>query len=802
MRLIFKNFIFTLKRYRTSSLLNIIGLAVAFASLYIILVQVHYDLTYNRAIKDCERVYRLEHVSWYSTGKYMCWLNRPFSEQIIRTVSGVEAGGTAYSGGQESDVCTNQNGALVEYVVRASQMSMPIIDVLGFEAVQGTFSNLENPNSVIISESAAKKLNLSVGDVMYQGSKPDSANAATVVAIFKNFAQNVDWSQVEVFANIGERSINDQSEWSYNYFIKLNSANDTAAFNRQVADMVKKYLVESGVDPNTDEYKQELKRGGYRILPLSQTYFSPDSENAPGRVGNRTTTYTLFGIAILIVLIALINFINFFFAMVPIRIRSVNTYKIFGSSLASIRLNFIFESIGLTVIALLLAYVLVLCVQTSSIANLISATITLSENCLVLCVTVISAFTFAFLGSVYPSFYITSFSPAMVIKGSFASTKAGQYLRYTLIGLQFTISIALIICAMFIRLQHGYMMRYDMGFNKENLLTVDVPYKIPSQLNTRDAFTAKLLQNPQIKDAAWAAGAMVAESRMGWGRNFKGKTINFQCYPVSWNFLRFMGIHVEEGRDFSESDEVKENGTFIFNEYAKNSFNLLLEDLMPGHAGETSIAGFCKDFNFKPLQYGISPLAFYIFGSNAWWRPSHLYFRTTSNADIPAVITYVKQCIAEFSPQSNVAKIDIRFFDEELQRNYDKEQRLTSLVTIFTLISVIISLMGVFGLVMFETQYRRKEIGIRRVHGATVGEILAMFNTRFIRIVLICFVIATPISYYIIDRWMGSFTYRSPLHWWVFATALLAILIITVATVTLRSLHAATENPAHSIVSD
>ncbi|MDD3201694.1 MAG: FtsX-like permease family protein, partial [Bacteroidales bacterium] len=160
---------------------------------------------------------------------------------------------------------------------------------------------------------------------------------------------------------------------------------------------------------------------------------------------------------------------------------------------------------------------------------------------------------------------------------------------------------------------------------------------------------------------------------------------------------------------------------------------------------------------------------------------------------------YVKDVIVEFDPSLNRSKIDIIFFEEELGAQYKKEKQLTTLVTLFTLLSVIISLMGVFGLVMFETQYRRREIGLRRVHGASVGRILAMFNVKFIRIVLICFVIACPVSYFVMDSYLSKFAYRVPLYWWVFALALVVVLLITVAVVTLRSLKAATENPVNSI---
>ncbi|MEG0517321.1 MAG: FtsX-like permease family protein, partial [Bacteroidales bacterium] len=392
-----------------------------------------------------------------------------------------------------------------------------------------------------------------------------------------------------------------------------------------------------------------------------------------------------------------------------------------------------------------------------------------------------------------------SFPAAMVLKGSFSASKSGKRLRMILIGLQFTISIGLIIATMFIKMQHNYMMQYNMGFNKEMLLSSYIPNKIISTVEQREAFANKLKENPQIKDLSFSDGNLIAPQRMGWGREFKDKEISLQCMPVSWDFLRFIGIEIVEGRDFSREDEFKENGTFILNQTACKEYEITLQDKLSGHNGPTEIAGICKDFNFKPLQYGITPFSFYVFGAKGWRMPQHLYLRTTQNADIPAVIEYLKNTIMDFSPDTRRDKLEVEFFDQELGRQYKSEQKLTILISLFTALSIIISLMGVFGLVLFETQYKRKEIGLRRVHGSTVGQILGIFNMKFVRIILVCFVIAAPLSYIIVDHWLSTFAYRTPIHWWVFAIALCVILLITVVIVTLRSLKAATDNPIDAI---
>ena len=400
---------------------------------------------------------------------------------------------------------------------------------------------------------------------------------------------------------------------------------------------------------------------------------------------------------------------------------------------------------------------------------------------------------------VYPALYITSFPPALAIKGTVGSTTKGRTLRYVLIALQFVISISFVICAICIKRQHSYMMNYDMGFNKEYLLTADLPI---GSFQARETIQGELLKSTHIKDVAWAAGPLVNTTRMSWGRPFKDGQIGFDSYPVSWNFLRFMGIEVVEGRDFTESDEVSENGVFIFNQVAKNKFGLTLEDRITGHRGVTDIAGFCEDFQFRPLQYELTPFAFYIFGKEPWWQTTHLYIRCEAGAKVSDVTEALHETVHNYAPDYPVEKLNVNFFHHELGYMYQKEKNLTTLVTLFTVIAIIISLMGVFGLVIFETQYRRKEIGVRRVHGSTIGEILQMFNLKFAKLLLICFIVAAPVSWFVIDYYYSTFAYSAPISLWIFALAFSMVAVIVSAVVTVGSLKAATENPVSSLKSE
>ena len=286
---------------------------------------------------------------------------------------------------------------------------------------------------------------------------------------------------------------------------------------------------------------------------------------------------------------------------------------------------------------------------------------------------------------------------------------------------------------------------------------------------------------------------------MTWGMDFKGKHVDFNCYFVSYNFLKFMGIDVIEGRDFTPSDEKSDMGTYIFNEEAKKRFNITLEDRFPAITVEDAqIAGFCEDFKFTPLRYKGGPFAFFIQGKNRFREPWYIYIRSAAGATYQDVLQAVRNTVAEM-PHLNPDQVQVEFFDKELGAQYEKEEKLVCLIGLFALLAIIISLTGIVGLLRFETNYRRKEIGIRRVHGATVLEILQHFNRRYLKILLVSFVVAAPLSYYLADYYYSTFAYRAPIHAWIFVAALAVVLLVTVTVVTLCCYRAASANPAESI---
>lgn len=811
MKIAFRNFLTTLRRYKISSLLNVIGLTLAFTAFYVIMTQVWWELGYNRSLHEADRIYLVENEDWYEPGKWSSWLNRPVPERVIASTAGVEVGGCMW-GGFGSGTCWTSNEPSFGYnkfSASCGSVSLPFLDVFAFRSVEGDVHDIGKPKSVIVSREAAERMRVGVGSLIWVDTdEPQPDGAMEVVAVFEDFPDNSLLGECEVVKNLGETNLYTTSEWSFNYFVKFRPGADPDEFARQWTnvnqEMQREAAEKRAAAGDAADDDDESGIYGVRLSPVSELYFESDSQ-APCRQGSVVTTYTLLGIAVLVIVLAFINFVNFFFALVPVRIRTVNTFKVFGAPASSLRFNFVFEAFGLVLIALLAAWYVSFALQGTEFASYISASLALSQNLEVVGLVAVVAFVMALAASLYPAWYITSFAPALVVKGSFGGTRSGRRLRTLLLGVQFFISIGLIIATSFIRLQHDYMMHYDMGFDKENLLAVRLSER---GVVSYDALRQKLLSDPQVKDVTGATSRLVSVGRMGWGREFKGRQVAFQSYVVQPDFLRVMGIPITDGRDFLESDFDKELGTMIFNEAARREFEMQVGDRINGFVSpDEQIVGFCADFNFKPLQYGVSPFCFYLLPKkiqqeNYWHLPHVVYVRMTPGADIAAVTAHIRRCIAEVDPRTEPGDIVVRVFDEELGLEYDNERKLTAIVGLFALLAVVIALMGVFGLVLFETQHRRREIAVRRVMGASRGEILAMFNRRYVMLVAVCFVLAVPVSIWAVRHWLAGFAYAVPLYWWVFALALAGVLAVTALTVTVRSWRAVNENPAESVKSE
>ena len=532
-----------------------------------------------------------------------------------------------------------------------------------------------------------------------------------------------------------------------------------------------------------------------RLTPLKDVYYTHDTTFDFNPKGHRETNYVLLGIAFLILFIAGINFTNLTTSLIPLRLKTINTHRVLGCSIYKLRAISLIESIVICLISYILAIFIVNDLSYTPIANWVDADIRLSQYKGLILLTALIAILTGCLAGLYPAIRSTSYAPALVLKGSFGLSPKGKKVRVALIGFQYTVSIALIIVTLFMGLQNHFMTSSEqLGFNKDQVAIVNLTPEIYAK--HKPQYIQKLKDYPGIEDVAFSVYELSKEDDMidlEYARH-EDKDVFFKVFYASENFLSVMDIQVEEGRDFTREDLNKAQSDYIINPAAERDFHLHPGDRF----NDRTVLGVSKDFRFNSCRIASSPFVFAL--NNDIPNPKLVsYIRFNSKTNLQEAVAHVRETLKEIDP---TFPFEISFYNTILNNLYQKEQTLGKLISLFGIMAILISIVGVFGLVLFETQYRRKEIGIRKINGATTGQILLMFNKTYIQIVSVCFIISIPIAWMGTQQWLENFAYKTPLHLWVFIVAFLIILSVTIGTVTFRNWQAANENPVNSVKSE
>jgi putative ABC transport system permease protein len=343
-----------------------------------------------------------------------------------------------------------------------------------------------------------------------------------------------------------------------------------------------------------------------------------------------------------------------------------------------------------------------------------------------------------------------------------------------------------------LNLQSHYIFHSDYGFAKDELLLANI-HEI---YDKRDALRSELMQTSGVKDASLSLFPIASQDQyMGWGRSDDNHHVNFTALPVDWHYLQAMGIEIVEGRDFNEHD----SDCYIINEAARSQWSWVEMD-KPLLDNDLTVVGVCRNVRFASTRMdNNSPMAFVLMGEKFkdWGGRLHwMNVRVAEGVDKKEMCQKIKDLCMKFGAKHEPTVIRL---DQKLEDTYKEEFRFIRQVLVFSVICMIITLIGVFCMTMFETEYRRKEIGIRKVMGSTAGEILSMLCRRYVWLLIGSFVVAAPLAWYIGNQWLQSFAERTPIYWWLFPVALLAVATVTLVTIIIQSWRAATENPVNSI---
>ena len=799
MKIAFHNFLTTLRRYKVSSLLNVIGLTLAFTAFYVILVQVCWEMTFNRAIPDAGQICLVAPRSPFDETGYSICSTRPDGEQLIARSPEIEAGGCIRPWRHDQPVWVKRQGEFRRFRMSVNSVSTGFPATVGMRVVEGDLQALTQPHGVALARSQAERLGLHAGDLLWfrdrEGKRTDDPHE--VVVLYEDFPANSSFAHIVAVTDVGDRDM-DSGYWNDCYFVRLRAGADPDAVARRWEEIHtennRAYM--ERMAPIWGEEISEEERNDRRdclLVPLDRLYFDRRVFDGMGTFpsGSSTLTCSLLSVAVLVILIALINFVNFFFALVPVRLRAVNILKVFGAPTRSLRFSFLFEALGFMLLAQFCAWYVAIALKGTEFASYVSSSLALGDNLPVLAISLGVSFAAAFVAGSLPAWYITSFNPAMAAKGSFVGSTAGRRFRTALLGVQFFIAIGLIVFSLCTLLQQRYVRRFELGFEHGRVLTFETNSQRLSRADRFGEFASALKQDPRIVGVTAGQGPFVVGNYSLWGREVAGEEVMIHVRPVRSNFLEVLGIPVLAGEGFKPEYDRDTTWHYIVNDLLARKgagLGFRLDDGV--------VVGICPDIHFRPLQYPVVPFAFVTVSGDM----GTFYVRLTAGADPDAACDHIRQTARRFDPDCEAP--DIRFMDEDIEMQYARERRITTIVGLFTVLAVVIALMGVFGIVLFETQHRRREVAVRKVMGATTGEVLRLFNRRYVTLVTVCFLLAAPAGYWAVDRWLASFAYRMPIRWWVFAAAFVAVLLVTAATVTFCSWRTANENPADSVKSE
>lgn len=795
MKLMIRNLLYLFKRFKTAVVLNLFGLTIAFAAFLLIVMQVDYEMNYDAMHSKSGRTFRLEaNHGEFEHNAIHCLM---FSDAFVNSSAHITDYSYRYPfyGGErycQIDEVDDQGEAKV--FKENFQLCLPnISDVFDFHMKEGSVGCLSIPGSVLIPESVAKRLfdkQSAIGKrIRMSGSsgwQPVSTTILTIGGVYKDFPGNTT-VQNRIYVPMDQLDLL-KSSWQM-YANEIYVTLDDPLNKEEVLDHFNKTF---------DFAKSQMGSAqeiALRLTPLKEVYYTHDTTFDFNPKGHRETNYVLLGIAFLILFIAGINFTNLTTSLIPLRLKTINTHRVLGCSIYKLQAISLIESIVICLISYILALFIVNDLSYTPIANWVDADIRLSQYKGLILLTALIAILTGCLAGLYPAIRSTSYAPALVLKGSFGLSPKGKKVRVALIGFQYTVSIALIIVTLFMGLQNHFMTSSEqLGFNKDQVAIVNLTLEIYAK--HKPQYIQKLKDYPGIEDVAFSVYELSKEDDMidlEYARH-EDKDVFFKVFYASENFLSVMDIQVEEGRDFTREDLNKAQSDYIINPAAERDFHLHPGDRF----NDRTVLGVSKDFRFNSCRIASSPFVFAL--NNDIPNPKLVsYIRFNSKTNLQEAVAHVRETLKEIDP---TFPFEISFYNTILNNLYQKEQTLGKLISLFGIMAILISIVGVFGLVLFETQYRRKEIGIRKINGATTGQILLMFNKTYIRIVSVCFIISIPIAWMGTQQWLENFAYKTPLHLWVFIVAFLIILSVTIGTVTFRNWQAANENPVNSVKSE
>jgi ABC-type antimicrobial peptide transport system permease subunit len=774
-KIVFRN----IQRHPGYSFINIGGLAVCMACGLLILLWVQDELRFDDFHANSERLFRVVQEAEHSGRKVDLCRTPPNLQPVLKTdYPEIEAATRCFSSRIE-----------FTYEMRRFEESVYLVDqdfltMFSFPLIEGDPATaLDEPNKVVMTQKTANKLfgdESPIGKIIQSGRGQDYQVSGVMADVPENsHLQFAYLISIEVFGEFSERMWSISNNPCFTY-VMLSEHASVEAMDEKIAGVITEHA------PQT---KTRLYLQPFRKIHL----YSDFTGDLPGH-GNITYVMIFSIVAVFVIFIACINFMNLTTARSANRAREVGLRKVVGAERINLIRQFFGETLVLTFLALLGAVTLAQLLL-PHFNTLAGKTLTLHLQNLVLIIgMVVIAFVTGIISGSYPALFLSSFQPALVLKSGGLSGLKGAGFRRTLVIIQFALSVILIIGTLTVYNQLQYIRNMKLGFDKENL----VYFQMASALRDNyDAMKQELLNDPRILNVSFGSHILTDVTHVMGNISWEGKDPNIDvpmnCLLVDSDYVRTMNMEIIAGRDFSHEFTTDEDRAFILNEEAIRATGL--EDPVGTKVSygriDGQIVGVVKDFHFKPLRKELEPMIL----MNSRQEMYYLFVRI-GPGDVPGAIEAMRHIWGQYVPET---AFEYSFLDESIDAMYREEERVGTLFNTFAILAIVISCLGLFGLASFMAERRTKEIGIRKVLGASFGSVVLNLTKEFTKWVLIANVIAWPVAYFLMNRWLANFAYRIDLGIGIFALSGLVALVIAWSTVSYQSAKAALNNPVEAL---
>ena len=806
----------SLFKQKVYTFINVVGLAVGIASCILIVLFIRNEFSYDRFFKDQDRIYRMSLERIYPNhSTYYAIIPHSFAGVAKETFAEIEEATISsrfpnveltYKNKRDEEVKFDE-----EIIISGDSSFFKVFD---FEIIKGNSENLfTKGNEIVVTEEMAKRY-FGEEDPLGKLIRIGENLEFTVAAVIADIPLNSHFKFSAIVSNTGFPFLQQENFTgfsAYTYF-KLREGADPSSLEAKIPQLVDKYAagqIERELGKSWEEYRNAGNGYRYFLQPLNDIHLFPtylEAQMKPS--GNINSVYILIAVAFLILGIACVNFMNLATARSSERAKEVGIRKVMGSLRPQLMRQFLTEAILLSGVGVFLALVIAQ-LAIPFFNDLTERNLQLPFS-LGFALSIIGIILFVgLLAGLYPALVLSSFKPTDVLKGQFTGSQKGKWIRNGLVVFQFWISIILIIGTLVIRDQMAYMQHISLGFDKEHVLVVERGFSFgPQNLKT---FVEELRTMPEVENAAVAFASPGQESTF-FGIQFQpegsSEILTTKSMVVADGVSETLGLEILEGKGFSEDTNdslyVLLNQTAVKVMGIKDPIGSKLMETQNTPDGNVIIArtviGIVKDFNFNSLRDEITPLVMQnteSFGANIGGQ--YVFARIKPN-QTQSAIEAIEAKWKEIAPEQ---AFKFSFLDESLNQQYKEEQQTGRIFSIFSVLAIFVSCIGLFALSAYITSLRTKEIGVRKVLGASVGGVVLMLSKDFTKMILIAFALAVPVAWLVMEKWwLQNFAFRINVNLWIILISGISVLAIAWLTVSFQSIKAALSNPVDSLKSN